>query len=143
MNANRSVAFPPCILYPSSTEVNKIPKRQEFNMTFNYSVPGQPELGTWPSTPEPPFHIDSCDRYRDGGPQGGTLEVVLADGNGFLYPFYFDRFLGRLCYGMYYDEESTFIQQGSDFEKEAFAIIEFAAQGHDQEKEILTHLERA
>src|SRR4051794_16141347 len=98
-------------------------------MTLDSSVPGFPELDDWPTPLVRPACIEAFGLYRDGGPQGGTFYVALRDAAGQAFPFFFDRFLGRLCYGRTHDggDDAAYIRKGSRLESEAFAAIEAAA----------------
>jgi hypothetical protein len=98
-------------------------------MALDTFVPGFPEMDDWRTAPEPPFRLHAFGSYRDPDPWC-TVYVELKDSAGTVYRFFFDRFLGRLCYG-WSDEgdDSAFIRKGSKFESEAFSAIESAAAG--------------
>jgi hypothetical protein len=114
-------------------------------MSFDTSIPGYAELSDWLIPPNYPVRITFFGRFRDGGPQGGTYGVELEDAEGNRIPFFFDRFLGRLCYGNTHEtgEDAAFIKVGSKFEKEAFALIESLATSSEEYKEIMQKLEQA
>lgn len=98
-------------------------------MTLDTSIPGFPEIDAWPTDPEPPFHLHDFGTYRDPAPWC-TAYVELKDSAGNVFRFFFDRFLGRLCYGSSDEaEDAAFIRKGSRFESEAFSAIESAAAG--------------
>lgn len=114
-------------------------------MTYDTSIPCFAELDDWPITPHQPLIINSFGRYRDGGPQGGTYYVDLKDAVGIYIPFFFDRFLGRLCYGSTYEtgDDAAFLKPGSKLEREAFALIEALAAGSAEYSEVLEKLTHA
>jgi hypothetical protein len=102
-------------------------------------------MDDWPIPPVFPVRVSDCGRYRDGGPQGGTYFVDLMDSAGNVFPFFFDRFLGRLCYGTHDGtDNAAFIRKGSKLESEAFAAIEAAALSPEFEQlsDRLTHARR-
>jgi hypothetical protein len=98
-------------------------------MSLDASVPAYSERYDWPTPPVLTLRIKDFGRYRDGGPQGGTVFVDLEDSAGTVFPFFFDRFLGRLCYGTSHhgSDDAAFIRRGSKFESEVFSAIETAA----------------
>ncbi len=98
-------------------------------MSLDTSVPGFPEMDDWPTAPVPPVHIKGFGCYRDGGPRGGTFYVDLQDSAWNVFSFFFDRYLGRLCYGYPHDgdDDAAFIRKGSQFESGAFRVIEASA----------------
>ncbi|WP_367344626.1 hypothetical protein [Stenotrophomonas bentonitica] len=113
-------------------------------MSIDTSVPGYPELSDWPTAPAPPVHISNSGRLRDSGPQGGTYYVDLVDSRGTLYPFFFDRFLGRLCYGSYESQsDAAFLRRGSRIEEEAVSLIEGLAANNVQDPELLKRIRHA
>ncbi len=62
--------------------------------------------------------------YRDGGTVG--VGIKGKKGNHSI-DFFFDRFLGRLCYGK--DEtkfDAAYIKRGSKFEKEVYSYLQTA-----------------
>ncbi|MGD1902758.1 MAG: hypothetical protein ACFB9N_11015 [Geitlerinemataceae cyanobacterium] len=96
--------------------------------SFGFSD-GFPEAEDWPIAPKQPPEIVFADRCRDGGPQGGTLQVGLSAPNGKVVYLFFDRFLGRLCLG--WDEKdvnAAYIKKGSKLEFEAFGFLEAAVE---------------
>lgn len=85
---------------------------------FDRSIPGYSELSGWPKPPIFPEQITEICLYRDG-----TVVVVI---NGDV-EFFFERSLGRLCYGeSHRDEEAAFIKKGSLFETELYSYLEEA-----------------
>jgi Zn-dependent M28 family amino/carboxypeptidase len=114
-------------------------------MSFDNSIPGYPELLDWPRAPVPPIQIANCGRYRDGGPQGGTYYVDLVDAEGNRFAFFFDRFLGRLCYGSATESghDAAFLRRGSRIEQEAIALIEELALDAPQFLELLVRIRHA
>lgn len=110
------------------------------------SLPGYSELLDWPTQPAQPFVISDFGRRRDGGPRGGTYFVDLKDSNGIVFPFFFDRFLGRLCFGSKCEtgEDAAFLRKHSKIQVEAFRIIAALASGsgeHQEVSECLAHAE--
>ncbi|WP_339744445.1 hypothetical protein [uncultured Rubinisphaera sp.] len=97
-------------------------------MNIDHSIPGYSTVNDWPRKPQTPFSVKDCGRYRDGGPRGGSFYIDIIDANEHIYSFFFDRMLGRLCWGsgLENDEDAAFIQKGSTLEKEAFEVIESA-----------------
>jgi hypothetical protein len=92
-------------------------------MALDTSVPGFPEMDDWPTAPVPPFRLHAFGSYRDPDPWC-TAYVELKDSAGNVYRFFFDRFLGRLCYGSSDEgDDAAFIRRGSKFESEAFSAI--------------------
>ena len=107
------------------------------------SIPCFREVSEWPVQPKRPGRIVEFGRYRDGGPRGGTFYVVLAGANGVDAPLFFDRFLGRLCYGASAESgsDAAFLKRGSKIEIEAFELLELASRSSkfDEMLECLTH----
>ena len=91
-------------------------------MKNELQIPCFRELSDWPTVPALPFRISHFGRYRDGGPQGGTYAIDLVDSAGAKFPFFFDRFLGRLCYGGNFEcgDDAAFIKKGSKLQMELF-----------------------
>src|SRR6185295_15868038 len=114
-------------------------------MTRDSSIPGYAELDDWPREPAPPLHIKDFGRYRDGGPRGGSFFVDLEDSYGTLFSFFFDRFLGRLCYGSELNDgdDAAFLKRGSRIEAEAFSLIESSANQLRDGDEVLACLRHA
>ena len=87
------------------------------------AMPGYPELSDWPIKPDLPAQIIEILIYRDGG----TVGVVLKGNKGKGVDFFFDKFLGRLCFGDYHTAtDAAYLKKGSKLEKEAFEYLEFA-----------------
>lgn len=63
-------------------------------MSRDTSIPGYPELYDWPEPLSYPVRISGCGWYRDG-----TYYVDVEDVSGRRSCFFFDHFLGRICYG--------------------------------------------
>ena len=85
---------------------------------FDRSIPGYSELIGWPKKPLFPEQITEICLYRDG------TVVVVVSGD---IEFFFERSLGRLCYGQSHtDEAAAFIKKGSSFESELYAYLEAA-----------------
>jgi hypothetical protein len=114
-------------------------------MSLDNSVPCYPELYYWPFVPVQPIQISSFGWYRDAGPQGGTYYVDLKDATGKLIPFFFDRFLGRLCFGSSSESgtDAAFLRRGSVIEREAFILIEGLATQSPQFAELLSKVHHA
>jgi hypothetical protein len=109
------------------------------------SMPCFREVAEWPIQPQRPGRIVEFGRYRDGGPRGGTFYVVLAGINGVHVPFFFDRFLGRLCYGANAEvgSDAAFLKGQSKIEVEAFELLESASRSSSKFKEVLECLTHA
>lgn len=114
-------------------------------MTRDTSVPCFAEMVDWPVPLARPVRIKNHGRYRDGGPRGGTYYVDLEDANETYIPFFFDRFLGRLCYGSTYEtgDDAAFLKPQSKIEREAFALIEELASASPEFSEVLEHINHA
>ena len=90
---------------------------------FDRSIPGYTELSKWPQQPGYPEKIISICSYRDGG----TVGVMIKGENGKGIEFFFERFLGRLCYGAYETkDDAAYIKKGSKFEGEVYLYLEAA-----------------
>ena len=88
------------------------------------SIPGFAELSDWPiQSPALPFRIGDFGAYRDPQPFC-TFFVELIDASGQVYAFFFDRALGRLCYGQNEDDENAaYLRKNSTIQIDVFAII--------------------
>lgn len=97
-------------------------------MPLDTSIPGCPEIDEWPVTPAFPVSVAQFDRYRDGGPMGGTAFAILQDANQQRYAICFDRFLGRLCFGGTHtnDSDVAFVRGGSALERSILSIMKDA-----------------
>lgn len=113
-------------------------------MESEHSIPGFRELCDWPSAPVRPFRIRDCGGYRDPAPYS-SYYVDLVDGEGTLFPLFFERFLGRLCYGrdLHTGEDAAFLEKGSRIQIEAFQAIEDLAPTSNECDQLLKRLERA
>jgi len=90
---------------------------------FDRSIPGYAEVSIWPEAPGFPEEIRGIWVYRDGG----TVGVTIKGKNGKEIELFFERALGRLCYGEYHTaSNAAYIKQGSKFEKEIFEYLEVA-----------------
>lgn len=90
---------------------------------FDRSIPCYTELSSWPKQPGTPEEIKGIWLYRDGG----TVGVTIKGKNGKDIEFFFDRMLGRLCYGEYHlESDAAYIKKGSVFEKEVYEYLETA-----------------
>jgi hypothetical protein len=114
-------------------------------MSLDRSIPCFPELINWPTPPVQPLSVANHGWYRDSGVQGGTYYVDLVDANGVRFPFFFDRFLGRLCYGASYEtgDDAAFLRPGSQIELEAFQAIYTIASDSPQYAELLSKIQHA
>jgi hypothetical protein len=114
-------------------------------MNRDTSIPCYAEVFDWPTKPTHPVRIKSHGRYRDGGPRGGTFYVDLEDAKGNIAPFFFDCFLGRLCFGSGYETapDAAFLRPGSTIEAEAFAIIDQLAISSPEYADVLECLTHA
>lgn len=90
---------------------------------FDRSITGYAELSEWPYQPGYPERITSISFYR----AGGTVGVTIQGKNGKGIEFFFERFLGRLCYGEYETKDhAAYIKKKSSFEKEVYLYFEKA-----------------
>ncbi len=106
-------------------------KRKNIADPFDKSVPGYTEVYGWPKEPGFPEEIRGIWLYRDGG----TVGVTIKGKNGKDLEFFFDRALGRLCYGEHHTEsDAAFVKKGSEFEKEVYSYLETAR------KKLTTHV---
>lgn len=114
-------------------------------MSVNTSLASYAELSDWIVIPVFPVIITHFGRYRDGGPQGGTYYIDLEDAKSNKISFFFDKFLGRLCFGSTTEtgEDAAFIKVGSRVEKEAFTLLETLAKSSSEYNEIIQKLEQA
>jgi hypothetical protein len=71
--------------------------------------------------------------------------VDLKDFDDRCIPFFFERFLGRLCYGPSYEtgEDAAFLRRGSRIEQEAILLIEDLATKSPQYEELLEKIRHA
>ena len=96
------------------------------------SIPGYAEVADWPREPTRPITVRHIEILRDGGTVVLSL-VGGADSDRRDVPFFFDRMVGRLCYGR--DErapEAAFITRGSAFEHELFSGLDEEADHGDR-----------
>jgi len=106
-------------------------------------MPGSPEISEWPVPPSMPLRIGNFGIYRDAGPHC-TMYVDLVDSDGTVFTFFFDRFLGRLCFGSIDDDQdAAFLKKGSRIQIAVFAIINELCVGRDEYKDIQSRLELA
>jgi len=86
-------------------------------------IPGYHELDDWPAPPAAPMRIANFDVVRGGG---YVLDIV--DAKGTRFPFFFDRFLGRLCYGSgdEHSDDKAFVTSGSKLSSDVFEICRSA-----------------
>ena len=88
------------------------------------SVPAFVEVAEWPRPLRQRFQLLSADKWRDGGPRGGTVSVLLMDADGARLWLFFDKFLGRLCLGHgSKDSDAAFVKHGSELERELFIAL--------------------
>lgn len=82
------------------------------------------EVGEWPRHPRRLRHILAADKWRDGGPRGGTVAVVFMDIDGARINLFFEKFFGRLCLGVDpKDPDAAFVKHGSELERELFIAL--------------------
>ena len=106
-------------------------------------IPGFAEVSEWPVQPELPFRVSGFGRHRDPQPHC-TFYLDLIDKTGRVFHFFFDRFLGRLCFGKIDDDDdAAFLKKGSRIQVEVFEIIGNLCNGHSEYAEIQLHLDRA
>ena len=90
---------------------------------FDRSVSGYTELSVWPEEAGYPEEILGIWLYRDGG----TVGITIKGKRDKCIEFFFDRYLGRLCYGEYETKsDAAFIKKGSKLEKEVYSYLENA-----------------
>ncbi|WP_457095895.1 hypothetical protein [Lysobacter sp. P5_B9] len=109
-------------------------------MKIDKSIPGYTEMSDWPMPVTGLLQICAIGWLRDGA----TYTVDLEDAGGNHFPFFFDKALGRLCFG--WDEISDnagFIKRGSRLEMEAFAAIEDEILRRDDLVELKPFFEKA
>lgn len=89
-------------------------------MEFNPYPPGYRELDEWPVTPKPPLSLADFGGWRNGG-----AYFKLIDSAGHEYDFFFERFLGRLCFGWDEDaDDAAFVKVGGALEREVLEILD-------------------
>jgi hypothetical protein len=87
-------------------------------------VPAFVEVAEWQQRPRGLWQILAADKWRDGGPRGGTVLVVLMDADGARIYLFFDNFVGRLCLGGGpKDPDAAFVKHGSELERELFIAL--------------------
>lgn len=90
---------------------------------YDRSIPGYAELSEWPKKPEYPAEILGIWVYRDGG----TVGITIKGAGKKDIDLFFDRVLGRLCYGDYETKsDAAFIKKHSALEKSVYAYLEKA-----------------
>ena len=83
------------------------------------------KIAGWPTEPGPPLGIASHgSRERDGAPHP-TYYLEVVDANGTCFPFFFDRFEGRLHFGATYDAGRR-VLPGSSLQNDIFVLIQQA-----------------
>ena len=114
-------------------------------MPLDRSIPGFAEIDEWPVTPTPPLSIEQFDCYRDGGPRGGTVFVVIADSAQQKYQIFFDRFLGRLCFGATHHEDdgAAFVKVGSPLESSIIDFLDHAISADPRFADLRDSVQRA
>ena len=98
-------------------------RNKDLEKIIDYSISGYPTISKWDISPKPPFNISWLSFFRCG-----NVSVTIEDSNKNEYTFFFDDFLGRLCFGAENNESETavFIKANSKLEREAFFAIEEA-----------------
>ena len=99
--------------------------KKDKNITprLDAEIPGYPEIYGWPKQPIFPEEIIDILVYRDGG----TVGVTIKANGGDRIEFFFDRELGRLCFGQHHtDHSAAFVKVGSPFEKELYSYLDNA-----------------
>lgn len=114
-------------------------------MPLDRSIPGFAEIDEWPITPTPPMSIAQFDRYRDGGPMGGTVFVIIADSAQQRYQIFFDSFLGRLCFGAthHQDDGAAFVKVGSSMESQIIEMLDHCIAADERFAELRASVQRA
>ncbi|TWU50722.1 hypothetical protein Poly51_40150 [Rubripirellula tenax] len=95
-------------------------------------IPGFSEISDWPTPPALPLSLQSHGFYRDPNPYcTHYVDIVDADGN--VFPFFFERFLGRLCYGATNEtsDDAAFVTSGSALADDVFAVMTAALENDD------------
>ena len=92
-------------------------------MDDSSQIPGFREMDDWPTQPVFPLTVTSFDAVRGGG---HVLDIT--DSLGTTFPFFFERFLGRLCYGSRdeYSDDAAFVTSSSQFAFDVFDACESA-----------------
>ena len=112
-------------------------------MSRDESVPGRPSISDWPVPLSEPVRISNYVKWRDGGARG-TYSVELEDQAGQRHPFFFDQFLGRLCYGTYHDaDDAAFLMRGSAIERDVYEILESLTNNSEEFEALHKHLTHA
>lgn len=101
-------------------------------------IPGFSEISDWPTPPSLPLALQSHGFYRDANPHC-THYVNIVDADGIVFPFFFERFLGRLCYGTTdaAGDDAAFVKPGSVIADVIFEVLTSALENGD-----LDHTER-
>jgi hypothetical protein len=88
------------------------------------AIPGYSEVCEWPTPVKYPMKIIEIGSFRCNGVRPSVF-VILKDANKTEFPFFFDNFLGRLCFGALHNTEegAAYIKSNSQLEQEAFEAI--------------------
>ena len=110
-------------------------------MDDSSQIPGFCEMDDWPTPPVRPLSLVFFDAVRGGG---HVLDI--ADASGTRFPFFFDRFLGRLCYGAKdeHSDDAAFVTSGSKLASDVFDVCESTiASGVDRADQIRAVVDQA
>jgi hypothetical protein len=109
-------------------------------MSRDNSIPGYSEIYDWPAPLSEPLRISDHGLYRDG-----TYYVELSDVAGKSIPFFFEPFLGRLCYGEFgsdgFTDNAAFLE--SEFKQRVIARLGTLAAESPDFEQLRLCLERA
>ena len=84
-------------------------RKKASNELYDHSIPGYTELSAWPIQPSYPAKILEILVYRNS-----SVGVTIKGKNGKPIDFFFNRFIGHLCYGEDERENNAaYIQKGS------------------------------
>ena len=104
-------------------------------------IPSFREIGDWPSPPNHPLRIAYFGAVHD---REFVLKFTDADGAGFS--FFFDRELGRLCFGSpdEHAADAAFVTTGSTIAADVIFACDFAiTSGFDDADRLLEVVNRA
>ena len=110
-------------------------------MDDSTQIPGFREISDWPSPPNHPLRIAYFGAVHD---REFVLKFTDADGAGFS--FFFDRELGRLCFGSSdeHADDAPFVTAGSTMSTDVIFACDFAiASGFDDADRLLKVINRA
>ena len=94
------------------------------------TIPGRSTLLDWEIEPVRPLRLKDHAIWRDGW---ATLEFWLEDAEGNEFRFFFDGFLGRLCWGtdLHTGDDAAFVKKGTRVEADVFETLFREMQAND------------